>query len=1035
MLKRTIVARSIAVAFGVLAVGAGVAPQAYAQSNTTGSIYGTVPAGAEVVIENKETGFKRTVKPDSAGRYSFLSIPPGIYVVTLVRGGAVVGKQDNVEVVISQGAEVNLGSGTQTVQIVGSRIARIDTSTATSSTVFTARDLERIPVAANVGAIIQLAPNTTRGDSRYGGSGAPSFGGSSASENAYYINGFPVTNMLTQVGFSQLPFSAISQARVLTGGYGSEFGRSTGGVVDIITKRGSNEFEVGGAIQYEPRSLRSKEKNMYFENVGTTFDGKLRLYNEDNKQDRTTVTAYGAGPIIKDKLFFYAALEQSRRNYDTIRLANTSATLAAGNQAGAWQEIKNTNNRVLLKLDWQITDSHGLEYTHVGDDYKDERNFYSFNYATLQRGTTATAGISYKNWGPTAVAAPQGADVDILKYTGYLTDNLTLTALIGKAKVKHEQTPAGYNAALPQIVLNGAQAPGLTYIVPQSTTGNLLVPGAKDENSGARIDLEWKLNASHKLRGGIDYNTIKTLAGTASAGGGVWTYFKATNPTALPYPTAFTGGPARVTGNALAQQGYYAEFSRFSAASTPTVDQQAQYIEDRWQATKDLLLVFGLRNEGFNNKNGDGQSYIKLNKQIAPRFEAAWDVSGDASTVLKGTMGRYHVPLPTNVAVRGAGSSYNARTAYAYTGVDPVTGAPTGLTAIGPLYSSNGEYGQATDPRQVAAKNMKGNYQDELTLGIERAVAKGWLGSAKFTYRSLKTALDDHCDDRPFYAWAARNNVDASNFVYHCALFNPGRANTFTLDMNPDDGIDRLSTINLSAADLGIAKPKRIYAALDFGLEHPFDGKWYGKLTYTLSKNYGNTEGQLLSDIGQGDVATTQAYDFPEFGVNATGLLPNDRRHQLKLIGAYALTSEFALGGRMVYASGRPKNCIGNAPTAAANSNPYVEGGVVNDYAGYGSAYFYCNGQPTPRGSRGRLPSEFTTDFQLKYTPSYVPGLKLQADIFNVFNRQVAEVIEERYNTGAGVGAQATIRNTYSSVQSYGAPRFVRFTVAYDKKF
>ncbi len=1072
MSRKTAIARAVALAFGLAAAGAWVAPAAYAQSNTTGSIYGTAGAGAEVVIENKETGFKRTVKADANGRYTFNSIPTGLYTVSLVRNGSVVSKQDNIEVLISQGSEVNLGGSAQTIQIVGSRIARIDTSTATSASVFTARDLERIPVAANVGAIIQLAPNTTKGDSRYGGTGAPSFGGSSASENSFYINGFPVTNMLTQVGFSQLPFSAISQARVITGGYGAEFGRSTGGVVDIITKRGSNDFEIGGSVQFEPKSLRSKERNMLFEAVGAPNDqptnpannqpwgGKYRFYNADNTDQRSVVNIYGGGPIIKDKLFIYGNFERTKRDRDGIRLANTRANYSAGAQNSGWQEIDVTNPRYLIKLDWAISDSHSLEYTRISDKYTDERNYYSFNYGTLTRGTTVQGGVKYVNWGPTSVAAPQGADIDILKYTGYLTDDLTLTALVGRGKTKHEQLPAGYNPALPQIVLNNAQAPGLNYIVPQGTTGNQLTPGANDENKGFRLDLEWRLNSSHKLRAGLDSNTIKSVAGTSSSGGGVWTYFKTETPNVA--PEGMARGPGAVTGNALAQQGYYAEFSRFSAVSTPEVVQTAQYIEDQWQVNKDLLLILGLRNEGFNNKNGDGQSYIKLSKQIAPRLAATWDLMGDASSVLKATAGRYHVPLPTNVAVRAAGSSYNARQAYAYTGVDQTTGAPTGLVSLaaaggqnGGFYSANNEYGQAKDPRQVAAQDMKGNYQDEFTLGLEHAVAKGWIGSAKLTYRALKTALDDHCDDRPFIAWATRNGITmpsttdpdtgevSINPFYNCALFNPGRANRFTIDIN-GDGV--LENINLSAADLGVAKPKRTYAAIDLGLEHPFDGKWYGKVTYTLSRNYGNAEGQLLSDIGQGDVATTQNYDFPEFSTNATGLLPNDRKHQLKIIGAYQLTSEFGIGGRVVYASGRPKNCIGNAVSAPADLGttyaaslphyaPYVEGSAPTNYAGYGSAYFFCNGQPSPRGSQGRLPAEFTTDLNFSYKPDFLPGLKAQIDVFNVFNRQVAEVIEERRDTGGGLGSAATIRNTYQSVQSYSAPRYVRFTIGYDKKF
>lgn len=1035
MFKKTIISRSLALAFGLAATGIVIVPAVHAQSNTTGTIYGTVDAaaGAEVLVESKDTGFKRSITPDANGRFNLTSIPTGTYSVSLLRGGKLVNKQDGIVVLLSQGSEVTLGA-TQTVQISSSRAARIDTSSATSAAVFTAKDLDRLPVAGNVGAIIQLAPNTTKGDSRYGGNNAPSFGGASASENAYYINGFPVTTLLTQVGFSQLPFNSIAQAQVLTGGYGAEFGRSTGGVVNMITKRGSNNWEAGGAISWEPGSLRSKESDILYGPTGVTagtppvaFDGKYRFYNGLNKDERTSVSAYAGGALIQDKLFFFGAVEQTDRRRESVRTANTSPiyVISAATQSTSFEERAVTIPRYLIKLDWSLTDNHTLEYTRIKDEVKDSRKYFGFNYATLQRTDVQNGGVDFVNWGPTPVAAQQGATVDILKYNGYLTDNLTVTALVGQTRTPHIQNPIGFNPALPQVSINGAQAPGLTYTAPQGTTGTLLTDGAYDENKGFRFDVEWKLNSSHKLRAGIDYNTITSLAGTSTAGGLLWTYYKANNPSDVPYVGA--AAPNSVAANALGQQGFYVESSRSSAASTPTVKQQAQYIEDQWQFNKDLLLILGLRNEGFDNQNGDGQSYIKLNKQLAPRLAAVWDLQGDASTVLKGSVGRYHVPLPTNVAIRGAGSSFNARTAYVYTGVDQATGAPTGLTALGPLYSSNNEYGQAKDPRQVAAQNMQGNYQDEFAIGIERAIAKGWNASGKFTYRTLRTAIDDHCDDRPFIAWAARNSVDTTNFAgYNCALFNPGIGNTFTLDMNGDG---KLESINLSAADLGIAKVKRTYLALDFGLEHPFNGKWWGKVNYTWSQNKGNTEGQLLSDIGQGDVATTQAFDFPEFSVNADGKLPNNRTHQLKAFGYYQLNEEIGIGGNVVFASGRPKNCIGNAPVAAPSSAPFVPGGPVTTYSGYGSAYFFCNGVASPRGSAGTLSPEFTSDLNFVYAPSFAPGIKLKADVFNVFNRQVIEVIEERYNSGTG------LFNRYGVAQSYSAPRYMKLTVSYDKKF
>jgi hypothetical protein len=1027
VLRKSMVSRALAVAFGSVALAGGVATTAYAQSNATGTAYGKVdaPAGSTVVLTSKDTGAKRVLPVDASGRFNGQSLTTGPYKAELVVGGKVT-KSEDIEVRLGQGTEVFVGGTTlTTVQVVGTR-AKIDVASVGSTTVFTASDLAKVPVASNVGAVIQLAPNTTRGDSRYGGGNAPSFGGSSASENAYYINGFPVTNMLQQVGFSQLPFNSIAQAQVLTGGYGAEFGRSTGGVVNIVTKSGGNSWVAGGAVSYEPAGLRSRERDINYEYVGTVLDGKLQFYNAMNTQSREQLNAYIGGPIIQDKLFIYASLENTRLNRDSVRTANTSA--AGSITTAGFQEADTETPRGLLKLDWNLTDAHHLEYTHIYDDNKIHRRYYGFNYQTLTRDNVRNGGIDIDNWGSTnadAITQPKGAKVDIIKYTGYFTDDLTFTALAGRVRSDHLVTPNGYNPNLAQIAASSAVMPAGLAVPPnpQSLTGTLLVPGAYDENKGFRLDIEYKLG-NHDIRAGLDRNTINSKAGSSTAGGVLWTYGK-TDPTV---PSQRGEVPSNtVTGNPYAQQGYIVQKSISATASTPTVDQSAWYIEDKYKVTDNVLLSLGLRNEGFNNKNGDGKSYIDLPTQLAPRLGVSWDLNGDASTKVYANLGRYHVPLPTNVAVRGAGSSLNTTQTFTYTGYD-ANGAPTGLVALGNPISANNEYGQAKDPRSVAAEGMDGNYQDEFAVGFEKSLTKEWNVGGKLTYRSLKSVIDDHCDDRPFIAWAARNHVDASNFGYNCALFNPGKGNTFNIDI---DGDGKLEHIVLSAADLGMPMPDRKYVALDLFAEHPFDGKWWAKVTYTWSRNSGNTEGQLLSDIGQGDVATTQAWDFPEFSINANGLLPNNRTHQVKLFGYVQVTPEWGVGGNLLAATGRPKNCIGNAPSPVTGNQPFHPGDPVTNYAGYGSAYFFCDGLPSPRGSYGTLPPDVRVDLNFQFKPESFKGLGFKVDIFNVFNQQVAEAIEERkYNTNL-----STVRTTYQVVQSYTAPRSVKFTASYDYKF
>ncbi len=1027
MFRKTLVARALFVAFGAATLAGGIATNAVAQTNATGTIYGQVAAtpGMTISIVNTENGARRNVVPDANGRFTAPSLATGNYKVEQIVNGAVTKTSDTVEVRIGQGSEVNFGTTLQTVQVTGGR-AKIDVSSVGSTTSFSAADLARVPIASNVGAVIQLAPNTTLGDSRYGGGNSPSFGGSSASENAYYINGFPVTTLLTQVGFSQLPFNSIAQAQILTGGYGAEFGRSTGGVVNLVTKSGTNQWVAGGAISVQPTEWRSEPLSQFHEINGSALDGTYRFYNGLNKDSTTSASLYLGGPIIKDKLFFFASAENTERKRDSIRTANTSATYtaSAASQSTAFQEINTSTPRYLVKLDWNITDQHRLEYTKISDTVNDSRRFFGFDYKTLQRTNVVNGGQDYKNWGPISVAAAQGADVDILKYTGYLTDALTLTAVLGKTRTPHEQTPVGYNPALAQVQSTSADevAAFAPYNKPQGITGTLLVPGSFDENVGARLDLEYKFNNKHTFRVGLDKNTITSKNGASTAGAVIWRYGKTDPAVPLNNLTAATN---TVAGNPNAQQGFYVERIVSSTGSTPTVDQSAWYIEDRWQVTDNVLLSLGLRNEGFNNKNGDGLSYIDLPVQLAPRFGATWDVNGDATMKVFGNIGRYHVPVPTNVAIRGAGSSLNAQQNFVYTGVD-ANGAPTGLTAISPFYSANNELGQAKDPRTVAAENMQGNYQDELAIGFERAISKQLTVGAKLTHRLLRTAIDDHCDDRPFQNWATRNKVDASNFGYNCALFNPGIGNTFNLDI---DGDGKLEKVVLTADDLKIPAVERIYTALDLFAEHPFDGKWWGKATYTWARNTGSTEGQLLSDIGQGDVSTTQAFDFPEFSVNANGPLPNQRKHQLKLFGYYQVAPEWGIGGNFLWASGRPRSCIGNAPSTTGD---FFTDGSVTNYSHYNSAYFFCKGLPAPRGSEGELDPSIRLDMNVTYKPQALKGFALKLDVFNLFNRQSVETIEERFNTPGGA---STVWTRYATVESYTAPRSFKLTASYDYKF
>jgi hypothetical protein len=1022
----------VALAASALFIGLAGVSGAFAQSTTTGTIYGQVKAepGTTITLENVGTGAKRTLTPDTNGRFQATALPPGTYKVSVLSGNAVV-RTDLVDLLAGQGSEVDFtaaATGTQRIDVVG-RIKTIDVSQSNSGATFTARELERLPIQQTVASVVQLAPNTTKADFRYGNNAA-SFGGSGSSENAIYLNGFTITNGLYQVGYSSLPFGAISQINVLTGGYGAEFGRSTGGVINITTKSGTNDYEFSAGLSISPSALRAKPKNIVYPMTGTAnnaaTDGKIYYYKQGDNRDEQTFNLSMSGPIIKDKLFFYAGAELSQYEQSTTR--SSSASTSAGT-TGWLQQFSNVP-RGILKLDWHITDNHLLEYTGVRDKSKVEDNFYGFNYATLTPGTTKTGGASFVNYAAgvpfltatgAAMSAAQGADLNILKYTGYLTDDLTIQALIGTSKTPRKQTPIGLIPGQYQVTAPiNSRAPGINYIPtqPQLVTGSILRDGAEDTNTGGRFDIEYKLTRQHTLRGGIDSNNIKAVNGNALAGGGRWDYLKTPNGTDLLAGMTATPGS---TGSPLGALGYYVDEVKQVTGGTPQVKQAAQYIEDRFQVTPNLLVTLGLRNEQFNNLNSTGESIIKKDRQLAPRLSAAWDVNGDASMKVFGTAGRYHLQIPANLAVRFASGSLNTERFYTYTGVDPVTGAPLGLVPIGNVYSANREFGVPPDARTIAATDIKSNTQDEFTIGFEKALSREWNGGMRFNYRKLVSSIDDVSDTRPIAA-KLTNPAEAAYFSnnWNGALFNPGQSNTFLV---PVDANGTLRQVTVAWNEWGFPESlKRTYWALDFMLEHPFRNGWYGKINYTLSKSTGNTEGQQKSDNGQADVGFTSVWDFPELMINSNGPLPNSRRHQIKAYGVYQLTSELSVSGNFQAASGRPRSCTANLPAA---QDPLGIGGQ------YGSIFFVCPNAPG-RGALGTLPWETRLDLGFAFRPEALPGLTMKVDIYNVFNKQTVTSINEELNLRA---AGATVSGLSQQEQNYSAPRAVTFAAQYTKKF
>lgn len=1025
-----------------VALGLCFAGGVQAQS-TTGSVFGKATAGQTVTVVS-ETGLTRSITADAAGRYTIASLPVGRYKVT---SGS---DTRDVTVLVSSGVQVDFGgSAATTLDAVvvqgGNFIQSIDVSQTDTRTVFTAEQLKELALPRDINAVALMAPgviNSTAYNSS--SSNVGSFGGSAASENAYYINGYPVTNPLTSIGSTTLGFDSIDQQQVLLGGYGAEFGRSTGGVVSLITKRGTNEWKGGVYAIYTPESMRSDYKDIYYPDTGhwssgnhyntasgnnpaNWTDGKLFDLNRLNRSETQVYGFYLGGPLIKNRLFMYINAEQTKTDRESSRVrGNLNGTTASGgspisaaNRAQAWGVYNDTYPRWTAKVDWNITDNHILEFTGVQDNSKTEAAYYGFDYTTNKRDNVLYSTSTTES----------KSRLYIAKYTGYLTDNLSVSAMVGQQKIENFANPMeGYDPTKIYTDLSPSSVPSAyAGITNQQKYGPTYDFDGVDKTKARRFDITYTLG-NHDLRAGYDYFEAVSYLGDGVVGptGYYWSYGLASNPTAALDASHYVGSPA--SGGQLGTQGYYVSKNFYAHGGATTVKQKAMYVEDRWQITDNLLLSLGLRNDGFTNYNGKGLAYVEQKNNWAPRLGFSWDVNGDSTFKVFGNIGRYHLALPNNVSVRGSNPSLSTAQYFTYTGINadgtpinpvaiPYTSATSPYTCANGGFSSNVECGYDKDPRTIAQVDLKPHYQDEFILGMERNESESFSWGAKATFRDLKNAIDDICPTE-------------------CFIFNAGSNKATFWE---DDGTGNLVKVEHDfAVDFGTAFPKlkRKYAALDLYAQYT-EGGFFGRIDYTLSHNWGNAEGQLNSSVdtgngGQSDVSVTQDWDLPELMYGVSGSLPNNRTHQIKGYGTYKFNDQWRVGGSAIVQSGRPRSCYSYWPYA----KPGIYNGAYYSYCGVPGAQTAVNNPNvtpnadytfSPRGSAGSTPWTATFNLNVTYNPSWAKGFTLAMDVLNVFDTQTATGYYER-----SASSRTTVNPRYGQVLYYSSPRSFRFTARYD---
>ena len=987
-----------------LVLGACLAQGAYAQS-TSGEIAGTAPAvaGKTVQVTSQNSGVTRQVPIDASGHFRIAALPTGTYTVTVNEAE---GQPTTRTVVVVAGqtstADFTNAANLDAVVVRGHNVNGIDVTSVESRTTFTAEQLNALPVGRDVTSVSLLTPGTVSSSGYFG---PASFGGASAAENSYYINGFNVTNLYDSLSFSEVPFQAIDQLDVQTGGYGAEYGFSTGGVTSVNVKRGTNEWKGGFSWTGVPDWGSEKVPNSY------RSDGSLYSNRTNNYSSSNVSAAWVGGPLIKDKLFVFALGQFSQSNstsYGTRASSGTSTTPSTSLAATA-NDYESKTPYWLVKLDWYLNDWNHLEYTGFDNSRRYTYDYYSAAYSAAD-GSGEPAKTTYLG----QLVGKTGGQTDIFKWTSYLTDNLTASLQYGQMHNQSSQftvSPNGIQSSYDGNIDGAAGACPYVYnyVVGAQTgcavTSSVDINGGWNDRKNTRLDFDWQLG-NHKIGFGYSDENWKSKSGSSYSAGSYWLVYSS-----------------------------YALLYNFRTGGTVGIDQGSWYLEDNWQVTDNFMLYGGIRNDSFENKNTSGQTFVKQDNIWQPRLGFSWDISGNGDNKLFATVGRYSLPIAANVALRAASASYYTGSYYTYSGTDATTGVPitTGSYGNGAYdFVVNGEDGSVPNPSAVTSKGLKPYTQDEAILGFQHRLTSDlawmddWTLGIKGTYRKIHNAIDDTCDVRAIYNVADSEGYDLSNWgdqwniaegLPGCYLYNPGSDMTLSLDVDSNGTAD---TITVPGSALG-PKAERTYKAVTLSADKQTD-RWYLSANYTWSKLQGNYEGLVKSTNGQDDTGTTSDFDFAELMYGANGYLFNDHRHTLKVYGSYDLTPEWTLGANIQVQSGSPISCLGGG-----------YGSFGTEY-GYAGVFHTCNvGEDdiTKVGTAGRTPWTVNFSPSLVYKPSWMEGLSMQMSVLNAFNSiKPLQVYETRYSQNSA----GTITNYYNYKvgKYYTTPRYVRFQVQYD---